>query len=89
MAGRHRRVAAPPGFPRRATPVASAPTLPLTIEMTDGYPNVTHHVRDESMADGRRAGGRYQAISGARVFSPSVTTPVWRRCPTRAMWASS
>lgn len=58
MAGRHRRVAAPPGFQRWAAPVASAPTLPLATEMRDSYPNVTHHVTDEAMADGRRAGGR-------------------------------
>ncbi|MGB8201486.1 MAG: hypothetical protein WCF33_17645 [Pseudonocardiaceae bacterium] len=90
MAGRHHRVAAPPGFQRRAAPVASAPTLPpLAIEMMDSFPNVTHRVTDEAMAGGRRVGGRHRAIWGARVFVTSGTAPVWQRCPRCALWASS
>jgi hypothetical protein len=90
MAGRHHRVVAPSGFQRRAAPGASAPTLPpLVIEMMDSYPNVTHHVTDEAMTGGRRAGGRYRAIWGTRVFATSGTVPVWQRCPRCAMWTSS
>ncbi|PZS15445.1 MAG: hypothetical protein DLM60_17145 [Pseudonocardiales bacterium] len=58
----------------------------MTIEMTDGQTNLTHHVTDESMAQGRRAGGRYRAICGARVLSASLAAPVRRRCQTCAMW---
>jgi hypothetical protein len=89
MADRHHRAAAPPGFQRRTAPVASAPTLPpLAIEMTDSHPNVPHHVTDEAIAGGRRAGGHHRAIWGTRVFATSLAAPVWQRCPRRAMWAS-
>ncbi|MGH3511179.1 MAG: hypothetical protein ACRDRB_02730 [Pseudonocardiaceae bacterium] len=43
------------------------PPALMTIEMTDGYTNLTHHVTDEAMAQGRRAGGCYRALCGARV----------------------
>lgn len=88
MAGRHRRVAAP-GLRRRAALVATAPPRPVVIEVTDGPTNVTHQVTDEAMAEGRRVGGRYRAICGARVLSASLATPVRRRCPTCARWALS
>ncbi|MGH3601345.1 MAG: hypothetical protein ACRDQH_13915, partial [Pseudonocardiaceae bacterium] len=67
-------------------PVASALSAPMAIEMTDGYTNVTHPVTDEAMAQGRRAGGRYRAICGARVLSASLAAPVQRHCPRCAMW---
>ncbi|MGH7745970.1 MAG: hypothetical protein ACREQ5_14515 [Candidatus Dormibacteria bacterium] len=54
--------------------------------MTDGYTNVTHQVTDEAMAQGRRAGGCYRALCGARVLSASLATPVRRRCQICAMW---
>lgn len=88
MASKHRRVASPPDSWRR-TALASAPPPPVAIEVTDGHTNLTHHVTDEAMAEGRRAGGRYQAICGARVLSASLATPVRRRCQTCAMWTSS
>jgi hypothetical protein len=69
--------------------VATVPYPPVAIEMTDSRTNVTHHVTEEAMADGRRAGGRYRAICGARVLSASLTAPVRRRCQTCAMWAWS
>ncbi|MDT4998484.1 MAG: hypothetical protein QOK12_589 [Mycobacterium sp.] len=89
MAGKHRRVVAAPGFRGRTAPVVIAPHRSLPIEVTDGPTNVTHYVTEEEMADGRRAGGRYRAICGTRVLSASLATPVRRRCPTCAMWASS
>ncbi|MGH3766619.1 MAG: hypothetical protein ACRDS0_16905 [Pseudonocardiaceae bacterium] len=88
MAGRHRRVAPRRGTRRQAAPVASAPPTPMAIEMTDGHTNLTHHVTDEAMAQGRRAGGRYRAICGARVLSASLATPAEQRCRTCTMWAS-
>jgi hypothetical protein len=86
MAGRHRRVASLRGSRRCAASVASALPAPMAIEMTDGYTNVTHQVTDEAMAEGRRAGGRYRAICGARVLSASLAAPVQGHCPRCAMW---
>ena len=86
MAGRHRRVASLPASRRRAASAARALPAPMVIEMTDGCTNVTHQVTDEAMAEGRRAGGRYRAICGARVLSASLAAPVRRHCPRCAMW---
>jgi hypothetical protein len=58
-------------------------------EMTDGRTHLTHRLTDDAMADGRRTGGRYQAICGVQVLSASLTAPVRQLCQTCAMRASS
>ena len=88
MAGRHRRVPAP-GPRRRAAPVTTTPPAPVAIELTDGHTNLTPHVTDEAMAQGRRTGGCYRALCGTRVWSASLAAPVRRRCQTCARWAWS
>ena len=68
MAGRRRSVTT-----RSArTPAITAPLGPLA--MTDATTGTAHLVTDESVAAGRRAGGRYVAVCGAQVLAASLTT---------------
>lgn len=74
MAGRHRGVTT-----RSArTSVVTAPPRP--IAMTDAMTGPAHLVTDESVAEGRRAGGLYVAVCGAQVFTASLTMPERDQC---------
>ena len=74
MAGRRR------GITTRSagTPVVTAPPRP--IAMTDATTGIAHRVTDESVAAGRRAGGRYVAVCGAQVLAASLTMPERDQC---------
>jgi hypothetical protein len=74
MAGRRRSVTT-----RSArTPVVTAP--PRSIAMVDATTGTEHRVTDESVAAGRRAGGRYVAVCGAQVLAASLTMPERDQC---------
>jgi hypothetical protein len=74
MAGRRR------GITTRSarTPVVTAPLRPIV--MTDATTGTAHLVTDESVAAGRRAGGRYVAVCGAQVLAASLTMPERDQC---------
>ncbi len=74
MAGRRR------GITTRSarTPVDTAPLR--LIAMTDATTGTAHLVTDESVAAGRRAGGRYVAVCGAQVLAASLTMPERDQC---------
>lgn len=60
------------------TPVVTAPPRP--IAMADATTGTAHLVTDESVAAGRRAGGLYVAVCGARVLAASLTMPERGQC---------
>ncbi len=51
------------------------------IAVTDGLTRVTHRVSSEAMSEGRRTGGRYQAVCGVQLWPASLTEPGRGRCP--------
>jgi hypothetical protein len=84
MAGRHRfrRIATLREIldrGRRARTPAATPTC--TISFADGPTGVAHRVTGEAFAAGRRAGGRYVAVCGARVLPVSFSAPARYHCP--------
>ena len=77
MAGRRRGVTA-----RSARiPVVTAPPR-LIAMMVDARTGTAHRVTDESVAAGRRAGGRYVAVCGAQVLAANLTMPERDQCPS-------
>lgn len=50
------------------------------IAVTDGLTRVTHRVSSEAMSEGRRTGGRYQALCGLQLWPASLTDPGRGRC---------
>ena len=48
--------------------------------MVDATTGTEHRVTDESVAAGRRAGGCYVAVCGARVLAASLTMPERDQC---------
>ncbi|MGH3833749.1 MAG: hypothetical protein ACRDRS_25480 [Pseudonocardiaceae bacterium] len=65
---------------RARTPVATTPGC--TIGFADGPTGIAHRVTPDAFAAGRRAGGCYVALRGARVLPASLTTPARYHCPT-------
>jgi hypothetical protein len=74
MAGRRRRVTT------RSTRTPVVTTSPRPLAMTDATTGTAHLVTDESVAAGRRAGGRYVAVCGAQVLAASLTMPERDQC---------
>ncbi|MGH3829685.1 MAG: hypothetical protein ACRDRS_04420 [Pseudonocardiaceae bacterium] len=64
---------------RARSAVANAPGC--TIGFTDGHTGIAHRVTEEAFTAGRRAGGCYVALCGARVFPASFTAPARYHCP--------
>ncbi|MGH3755916.1 MAG: hypothetical protein ACRDRP_25200 [Pseudonocardiaceae bacterium] len=64
---------------RARTPVATTPGC--TIGFADGPTGIAHRVTAEAFAVGRRAGGRYVALCGARVVPARLTAPARYHCP--------
>ena len=84
MPGRHRfrRIATLReilDWSRRARPPAVE--LVCTIEFADGPTGIAHRVTAAAFAAGRRAGGRYVALCGARVLPERLTAPARFHCP--------
>ncbi|MGH3832600.1 MAG: hypothetical protein ACRDRS_19530 [Pseudonocardiaceae bacterium] len=64
---------------RARPPVATAPGC--TIGFADGTTGIAHSVTEQAFAEGRRAGGRYIALCGARVLPARLTAPARYHCP--------
>jgi hypothetical protein len=81
MAGKHRyRLSAPlREILSRARPAAPAPGC--TVGFTDGLTSIVHRVTTEAFTAGRREGGRYVALCGARVRPVRLTAPARYYCP--------
>ncbi len=68
--------------PALQSPGIAAPALQSPgIAVTDGLTRVTHWVSSEAMSEGRRSGGRYQAVCGVQLWPASLTEPGRGRCP--------
>ncbi|MGH3854229.1 MAG: hypothetical protein ACRDR6_12200 [Pseudonocardiaceae bacterium] len=64
---------------RARPPIATAQGC--TIGFADGATGIAHNVTEEAFAAGRRAGGRYVALCGARVLPASLSAPACFHCP--------
>lgn len=78
---RHRRSGVLARVLRQKQGVAVPVPRSSGIAVTDGLTRVTHRVSSEAMSQGRRAGGRYQAVCGVQLWPASLTEPGRERCP--------
>ena len=79
---RYRRIAALCGVLSRRARMSVTTGHSCTIGVADGATGIAHSVTEEAFAAGRRAGGCYVAVCGARVLPASFTAPARYHCPT-------